>query len=61
VFSIVVRGDDADAAAKLAQRYGASTQFRQGRNGDGLELLENQLSAVFGMPLTCCPQICTDE
>jgi hypothetical protein len=52
VFSIVVRVDDADADAELAQRYGASTQFRQRRDGDGLELLKDQLSAVFGMPLT---------
>jgi 4-hydroxyphenylpyruvate dioxygenase-like putative hemolysin len=52
VFSVVVRVDDADAAAELAHRYGASTDFRQDRSADGLELVEVQLASMFGMPLT---------
>jgi 4-hydroxyphenylpyruvate dioxygenase-like putative hemolysin len=52
VYSVVVRVDDADATAELAQRYGASVEFRQDRGGDGLDLVEVQLASMFGMPLT---------
>ncbi len=52
VYSVVVRVADADASADLASRYGADAQFRQRRDGDGFELLEVQLTAVFGIPLT---------
>jgi hypothetical protein len=37
---------------ELARRYGADTQLRQRRDADGIELLEVQLSTIFGMPLT---------
>ena len=37
---------------ELAQRHGASSEFRQDRGGDGLELVEVQLATIFGMPLT---------
>ncbi len=52
VYSVVVRVDDADASADLARRYGADAQLRQRRDGDGFELLEVQLSSVYGIPLT---------
>jgi 4-hydroxyphenylpyruvate dioxygenase-like putative hemolysin len=52
VFSVVMRVEDADVSAELANRYGVATQFRQDRGGDGLELVEVQLASVFGMPLT---------
>jgi 4-hydroxyphenylpyruvate dioxygenase-like putative hemolysin len=52
VYSVVARVNDADASADLARRYGAETQFRQRRDDVGLELLEVQLSTVFGIPLT---------
>jgi 4-hydroxyphenylpyruvate dioxygenase-like putative hemolysin len=52
VYSVVVRVDDADVSADLARRYGAEAQLRQRRDGDGVELLEVQLTAVFGIPLT---------
>jgi hypothetical protein len=47
-----MRVDDADAGEDLAGGYGADTQLRQRRDGDGFELLEVQLSTIFGMPLT---------
>jgi hypothetical protein len=47
-----MRVDDADGAEDLARRYGADTQLRQRRETDGIELLEVQLSTIFGMPLT---------
>src|ERR1700730_12100713 len=52
VYAVVMRVDDADAAADLARRYGADTQLRQRRETDGIEILEVQLSTIFGMPLT---------
>ncbi|TPG37268.1 hypothetical protein [Mycolicibacterium hodleri] len=52
VFSVVVRVDDADAAMDVARRYGASGEFRQDRSENGLELIEVQLAAIFGMQLT---------
>lgn len=52
VYSVVVRVADADAAAALAARHGAAPEFRQDRGGDGLQLVEVQLGAMFGMPLT---------
>jgi 4-hydroxyphenylpyruvate dioxygenase-like putative hemolysin len=52
VYSVVVRVDNADASADLAGRYGAAVEFRQDRGGDGLELVEVQLAALFGIPLT---------
>ena len=52
VSSVVIRVDDADATAAVAARYGAGTESRQDRGGDGLELVEVQLIAMFGMPLT---------
>jgi 4-hydroxyphenylpyruvate dioxygenase-like putative hemolysin len=52
VFSVVVRVDDADTALDVAQRYGASAEFRQDRGGSGLELVEVQLATILGMPLT---------
>lgn len=52
VFSVVMRVGDADAAAEVAQRHGASTEFRQDRSGGGLDLIEVQLATIFGMPLT---------
>jgi 4-hydroxyphenylpyruvate dioxygenase-like putative hemolysin len=52
VFSVVMRVKDADAATALAQRYGATVEFRQDRGGGGLDLVEVQLATMFGMPLT---------
>lgn len=52
VYSVVIRVDDADAAVEIAQRHGASVEFRQDRTGDGLELVEVQLASLMGMPLT---------
>jgi 4-hydroxyphenylpyruvate dioxygenase-like putative hemolysin len=52
VYSVVVRVDDVDAASQIAERYGAAVEFRQDRGGNGLELVEVQLAAMFGMSLT---------
>jgi methylmalonyl-CoA/ethylmalonyl-CoA epimerase len=51
IYTVVIRVPDADAAESLAQRYGASTRFRQGFDGDGFHLKEIDLS-VFGLPIT---------
>lgn len=51
VYSVVVRVGDASAAEQVALRYGAQSQFRQHRGGDGFELDEIELS-VLGLPLT---------
>jgi 4-hydroxyphenylpyruvate dioxygenase-like putative hemolysin len=51
VYSVVIRVGDASAAEEVAQRYGARTQFRQHRGGDGFELDEIEIS-VLGLPLT---------
>lgn len=51
VYSVVIRVGDAPAAEQVAKRYGAQTQFRQHRGGEGFELDEIEL-AVLGLPLT---------
>jgi len=51
VYSVVIRVGNASAAEQVAQRYGARTQFRQHRGGEGFELDEIELS-VLGLPLT---------
>jgi methylmalonyl-CoA/ethylmalonyl-CoA epimerase len=51
VYSVVIRVGDASAAEQVAQRYGARTQFRQHRGGEGFELDEIEIS-VLGLPLT---------
>ena len=51
VFTVVVQVPGAPAAENIAQRYGSTTRFRQGFEGDGNYLEEIDLS-VFGLPLT---------
>jgi 4-hydroxyphenylpyruvate dioxygenase-like putative hemolysin len=51
VYTVVVQVPGASAAADIAQRYGSTTRFRQGFEGDGTYLEEIDLS-VFGLPLT---------
>ncbi|CRZ18680.1 hypothetical protein [Mycolicibacterium neworleansense] len=51
VYTVVLRVPGASAAEAVAERYGATTRFRQGFEGDGTYLEEIDLS-VFGLPLT---------
>jgi methylmalonyl-CoA/ethylmalonyl-CoA epimerase len=51
VYTVVIRVPGAAAAAAVAERYGATTRFRQNFEGDGSYLDEIDLS-VFGLPLT---------
>ncbi|BBZ39966.1 hypothetical protein [Mycobacterium conspicuum] len=51
VFTVVVQVPGASAAEDIAQRYGSTTRFRQGFEGEGNYLEEIDLS-VFGLPLT---------
>lgn len=51
IYTVVLRVPGASAAEAVAQRYGATTRFRQGLEGDGSYLEEIDLS-VLGLPLT---------
>ncbi len=51
VYTVVIRVPGASAAEAVAERYGATTRFRQGFEGEGSYLDEIDLS-VFGLPLT---------
>ena len=51
VYTVVIRVPGAAAAEAVAERYGATTRFRQNFEGDGSYLDEIDLS-VFGLPLT---------
>ena len=52
LFSVVVRTADCDDAERIALRYGAKSDFRQHVEGDGFEVTEVKLEALFGIPLT---------
>ena len=51
VFTVVVQVPGASQAEDIAKRYGSTTRFRQGFEGDGNYLEEIDLS-VLGLPLT---------
>jgi methylmalonyl-CoA/ethylmalonyl-CoA epimerase len=51
VFTVVVGVPDASSAAVVAERYGATTRFRQHMEGEGTYLDENDVS-ILGLPLT---------
>lgn len=51
VYTVVLRVPGSETAECVAERYGATTRFRQGFEGDGTYLEEIDLS-VFGLPLT---------
>ena len=51
VYTVVLQVPGASAAEAVAERYGATTRFRQGFEGDGSYLEEIDLS-VLGLPLT---------
>jgi methylmalonyl-CoA/ethylmalonyl-CoA epimerase len=51
VYTVVLQVPGASAAEDIAKRYGATTRFRQGLEGEGNYLEEIDLS-VFGLPLT---------
>ncbi|OBG27616.1 hypothetical protein A5764_02820 [Mycobacterium sp. 852002-51057_SCH5723018] len=52
VFTLALRVDDAPAAEQIAHRYGAVTNFRQHRAGDGWQLDEIEMSVLGLLPLT---------
>jgi 4-hydroxyphenylpyruvate dioxygenase-like putative hemolysin len=52
LFSVVVRTADCDADEHVAARYGATSDFRQRHEGDGYELREIKLEALYGIPIT---------
>ncbi len=51
VFTVVVQVPGASEAEDVAKRYGSTTRFRQGFEGEGNYLEEIDLS-VLGLPLT---------
>jgi 4-hydroxyphenylpyruvate dioxygenase-like putative hemolysin len=51
VYTVVIRVPGASAAEAVAERYGATTRFRQNFEGEGTYLDEIDLS-VLGLPLT---------
>jgi 4-hydroxyphenylpyruvate dioxygenase-like putative hemolysin len=51
VYTVVLQVPGAAAAEAVAERYGATTRFRQGLEGDGSYLEEIDVS-VLGLPLT---------
>lgn len=51
IFTVVLQVPGASQAESIAERYGSTTRFRQGFEGDGNYLDEIDLS-VFGLPLT---------
>jgi 4-hydroxyphenylpyruvate dioxygenase-like putative hemolysin len=51
VYTVVVGVPAAETAQVIAERYGATTRFRQHFEGEGTYLDENDLS-ILGLPLT---------
>jgi len=51
VYTVVLQVPGASEAEAVAERYGATTRFRQGFEGDGSYLEEVDIS-VLGLPLT---------
>lgn len=51
IFTVVLQVPGASEAEVIAQRYGSTTRFRQGFEGEGNYLEEIDLS-VLGLPLT---------
>ena len=51
IFTVVVQVPGASEAEDIAKRYGSTTRFRQGFEGEGNYLEEIDLS-VLGLPLT---------
>jgi 4-hydroxyphenylpyruvate dioxygenase-like putative hemolysin len=51
VYTLALRVDDAPVAEQIARRYGATTNFRQHRDGDGWQLDEIEMT-VLGLPVT---------
>jgi methylmalonyl-CoA/ethylmalonyl-CoA epimerase len=51
IYTVVIRVPGASAAEAVAERYGATTRFRQNFEGEGTYLDEIDLS-VLGLPLT---------
>ncbi|GBG39253.1 hypothetical protein NJB14197_06680 [Mycobacterium montefiorense] len=51
VYTVVIGVPEAASAQAVAERYGATTRFRQHFEGEGTYLDENDLS-VLGLPLT---------
>ena len=51
VFTVVIGVPEAARADAVAERYGATTRFRQHMEGDGTFLDENDVS-ILGLPLT---------
>jgi 4-hydroxyphenylpyruvate dioxygenase-like putative hemolysin len=51
VYTVVIQIPDAAAAESVVQRYGATTRFEQGFEGDGFHLKEIDLS-VLNLPIT---------
>ncbi|MDM3973054.1 hypothetical protein QRB36_02575 [Mycobacterium marseillense] len=51
VFTVVIRVPEAATADAVAERYGATTRFRQRMEGEGTFLDENDVS-ILGLPLT---------
>jgi methylmalonyl-CoA/ethylmalonyl-CoA epimerase len=51
VFTVVVGVPEASSADAVAERYGATTRFRQHMEGEGTYLDENDVS-ILGLPLT---------
>ncbi|RAU95036.1 hypothetical protein DQP58_13005 [Mycobacterium colombiense] len=51
VFTVVIGVPEAATADAVAERYGATTRFRQHMEGEGTYLDENDVS-ILGLPLT---------
>lgn len=51
VFTVVIGVPEASRADAVAERYGATTRFRQRMEGEGIFLDENDVS-ILGLPLT---------
>lgn len=51
VFTVVIGVPEASRADAVAERYGATTRFRQRMEGEGTFLDENDVS-ILGLPLT---------
>ncbi|OBB82918.1 hypothetical protein A5760_11805 [Mycobacterium colombiense] len=51
VFTVVIGVPEAASADEVAERYGATTRFRQRMEGGGTYLDENDVS-ILGLPLT---------
>ncbi|WKG04018.1 hypothetical protein [Mycolicibacterium sp. HK-90] len=51
IYTVVLRLPDAAAAESIAERYSATTRFRQSFSGNG-SFLDEIDSSVFGLPLT---------